>query len=49
MVSVGAGTIDFASIFRKAQFEHYFVEHDNPENPMQSIETSHRTLSQLQI
>ena len=49
MVSVGAGTIDFASIFRKAQFEHYFVEHDNPENPIQSIETSHRTLSQLQI
>jgi sugar phosphate isomerase/epimerase len=47
MVSVGAGTMDFASIFRAGNFEHYFVEHDNPENPMQSIESSHQTLSQL--
>lgn len=47
MVSVGAGTMDFASIFRAGNFEHYFVEHDNPENPMESIEASHQTLSQL--
>lgn len=47
MVSVGKGSIDFASLFRTADFEHYFVEHDRPENPMQSIETSHRTLREL--
>ncbi len=47
MVSVGAGTMDFASIFRAGNFEHYFVEHDNPENPMQSIKSSHETLRQL--
>lgn len=47
MVSVGAGTMDFASIFRAGSFEHYFVEHDNPENPMQSIEASYKTLNQL--
>jgi len=49
MVSVGEGTLDFASIFREANFQHYFVEHDNPENPMQSIKTSHRTLQNLKI
>jgi sugar phosphate isomerase/epimerase len=49
MTPVGEGTVDFASIFQAAAFQHYFVEHDNPEAPMQSIETSHRTLSQLQF
>jgi len=49
MVPVGSGTIDFASIFEAANFQHYFVEHDNPQNPMQSIETSHRTLQTLKI
>jgi len=47
MVSVGAGQMDFAAIFRAGNFEHYFVEHDNPEDPMQSIDASHQTLSQL--
>lgn len=47
MVSVGSGTIDFASIFEAANFRHYFVEHDNPENPMQSIRASHRALQNL--
>ena len=45
MMPVGTGTVDFAALFREAQFEHYFVEHDNPENPMESIETSYQTLS----
>jgi sugar phosphate isomerase/epimerase len=49
MTPVGNGTIDFASIFEAANFQHYFVEHDNPQNPMQSIETSHRTLQTLKI
>ena len=47
MTSVGNGTIDFESIFQKADFQHYFVEHDNPENPMQSIEASYRALRTL--
>jgi sugar phosphate isomerase/epimerase len=49
MASVGRGTIDFASIFEAANFQHYFVEHDNPENPIQSIEISHRTLQTLKF
>jgi sugar phosphate isomerase/epimerase len=47
MVSVGEGTVDFATIFSEANFQHYFVEHDNPDDPMQSIETSYRSLSKL--
>jgi len=48
MTSVGAGTIDFATLFRTAQFTHSFVEHDDPDDPMQSIEASYQTLSQLE-
>ena len=50
MVSVGAGEIDFASIFAHAQtagLEHYFVEHDNPEDPLASIEAGYRHLAAL--
>lgn len=47
MVSVGEGTIDFESIFATGDFKHYFVEHDKPTDPMQSIETSYRTLTNL--
>jgi len=47
MVSVGAGTLDFASIFEAGDFEHYFVEHDDPQDPMESVRKSHRTLSAL--
>lgn len=49
MVAVGSGTIDFAAIFREANFQHYFVEHDNPDAPMESVRTSHRTLEDLTI
>lgn len=52
MVAVGAGTIDFASIFAQsdqAGLEHYVVEHDNPENPLQSIRTSYDYLAQLRF
>ena len=49
MVSVGAGTLDFASIFAAGAFEHYFVEHDNPDRPMESVRASHRTLEQLRV
>ena len=47
MTPVGEGTLDFAALFRAADFQHYFVEHDNPKTPMQSIRTSHHTLRSL--
>lgn len=43
MVAVGEGAIDFEAIFARAEeagLEHAFVEHDNPESPLSSIETS---------
>ncbi|MEX2396967.1 MAG: hypothetical protein WD491_08075, partial [Balneolales bacterium] len=51
MVDVGSGTIDFAGIFSQSEqagLEHYFVEHDNPQNPMDSILNSHGVLRELQ-
>ena len=51
MVDVGAGTIDFASIFalsEQAGIRHYFVEHDHPPNPFESIATSYRHLRGLE-
>jgi sugar phosphate isomerase/epimerase len=50
MVDVGAGTIDFASIFARSEqagIRHYFVEHDNPADPMESIRQSHLALAGL--
>lgn len=50
MVDVGAGTIDFASIFAAAEtagLEHYFVEHDEPADPIASVTTSYRYLDSL--
>ncbi|QKX17181.1 sugar phosphate isomerase/epimerase [Microbulbifer sp. YPW1] len=43
MVSVGAGLIDFPEIFKAAKAAGYqfgYVEHDNPENPLQSVSAS---------
>lgn len=47
MTEVGQGTIDFAKIFAQGQFQHYFVEHDQPEDPLVSIQRSYEYLSQL--
>lgn len=50
MVDVGQGTIDFAKIFAQAagtQLQHYFVEHDQPADPLASIRRSYEYLSQL--
>lgn len=47
MAAVGAGTIDFDAIFRhadKAGLERYYVEHDNTETPLESIEQSYAYL-----
>lgn len=43
MVNVGAGLIDFPEIFKAAETAGYrfgFVEHDNPENPLQAVNAS---------
>lgn len=50
MVDVGAGVIDFAGIFARAEqagIRHYFVEHDNPADPMESVRRSHQALAAL--
>jgi sugar phosphate isomerase/epimerase len=51
MADVGAGTIDFKKIFAqsdKAGVEHYFVEHDQPADPMASIAASYKYLHALE-
>ncbi|MDE2653804.1 MAG: sugar phosphate isomerase/epimerase [Gemmatimonadetes bacterium] len=48
MADVGAGVIDWAAIFalsETAGLRHYFVEHDQPADPLASIEASYRYLS----
>jgi sugar phosphate isomerase/epimerase len=42
MTEVGAGTIDFPRIFAAARggIRHFFVEHDQPGHPLESIRTS---------
>jgi sugar phosphate isomerase/epimerase len=50
MVDVGQGTIDFRSIFAqsdKAGFKHYFVEHDQPADPIATIRNSYKYLHAL--
>jgi sugar phosphate isomerase/epimerase len=52
MVSVGAGQIDWGRIFSKrdeAGIQHYFVEHDEPADPMASIRESYQYLRQLKF
>jgi sugar phosphate isomerase/epimerase len=50
MVDVGKGVIDFRSIFAQGAtggIEHYFVEHDQPADPMSSIRNSYEYLHAL--
>jgi len=50
MVDVGAGTIDFASLFAlagQAGIRHFIVEHDSPGAPFDSIAASYRYLRDL--
>jgi sugar phosphate isomerase/epimerase len=52
MMEVGKGTIDFAAIFAQrklAGMKHFYVEHDNPADPMASIGVSFRTLDALEF
>jgi sugar phosphate isomerase/epimerase len=52
MVDVGQGTIDFKSIFRQsstAGIRHYFVEHDQPADPIATIRNSYNYLHALRF
>lgn len=52
MTDVGKGTIDWAKIFaqsKRAGIKHYFVEHDEPANPIESIRNSYRYLHALRF
>lgn len=51
MVEVGRGTIDFRRILAASEtagVEHYFVEHDQPADPMASARTSYAYLHGLE-
>lgn len=50
MVDVGQGEIDFAAIFARSEqagLRHYFVEHDQPEDSLESLRRSYDHLRQL--
>lgn len=52
MVDVGAGQLPFGRYFAQsgpAGIQHYFVEHDNPADPMVSIAASYRHLGALKF
>ena len=52
IVDVGSGKIDFRAIFAhsdKAGIKHYFVEHDQPADPIASITNSYRYLASLRF
>jgi sugar phosphate isomerase/epimerase len=52
MVDVGQGKIDFPKIFAqsdKAGIKHYFVEHDQPADPIASIRNSYKYLSAVRF
>ena len=52
MVDVGKGTIDFPKIFaqsNKAGIKHYFVEHDQPADPIATIRNSYKYLSAVRF
>jgi len=50
MTEVGRGVVDWKAIFAKADLagiKHYFVEHDEPKSPFDSIQTSYQYLKKL--
>ncbi len=50
MMDVGTGTIDFTAILaagRKAGLQHWFIEHDQPKDPLASIAASAAALKKL--
>jgi sugar phosphate isomerase/epimerase len=52
MTDVGRGVIDFRAIFAlsgRAGISHYFVEHDDPPSPLESVKTSYDFLRRLEF
>jgi sugar phosphate isomerase/epimerase len=52
MTDVGKGVIDWKAIFAKSDLggiKHYFVEHDEPKAPFESIQTSYQYLRDLRF
>ena len=52
MTEVGKGVIDWKAIFAKsdlAGIRHYFIEHDQPQAPFESIQTSYQYLKDLRF
>jgi sugar phosphate isomerase/epimerase len=52
MADVGAGAIDWKRIFaqsNKAGIKHYFVEHDEPKSPFDSLRNSYKYLHDLRF
>jgi sugar phosphate isomerase/epimerase len=52
MTDVGKGVIDWKAIFAKADLagiKRYFVEHDNPKSPFESIQASYEYLETLRF
>ena len=52
MVDVGKGVIDFRDIFRRsdqAGISHYFVEHDDPADPLATARASYEYLHRLEL
>jgi len=52
MTEVGSGVVDWKAIFAKSELagiKHYFVEHDEPMMPMESIQRSYEYLENLRF
>jgi sugar phosphate isomerase/epimerase len=52
MADVGAGRLDFRAILRRreqAGLRHWYVEHDHPRSPLESVRASHRWLRDLRF
>lgn len=52
MVDVGAGEMPFAKYFaqsKQAGIQHYFIEHDEPKDPMASLAAGYKHLSALKF
>ena len=52
MADVGAGQLDFPGLLRRSEqggLRHFYVEHDNPHDPVASITASFRYLRELKL
>lgn len=52
MTEAGSGAIDWKGIFagsEQAGIRHYFVEHDQPKNAMESARLSYEYLSRVRL